>query len=884
MTSHRAHIRRIAVLGITSIGLAGLGVGAAAPGYAETTDGPSAAATAPIPGYQLAWADEFGGVNGDGTGLDEDEWFYREGDKAICTNRPENVTVGDGLLHIAFDELDVPIDDDITTSCGGVVSKQWFGYGYYETRAKLWGDQGFHSAFWTTGLSAYIPDVPGYTGPHNRINEIDGFEVDSHAPDKLAYHSHWFMPGHVGNQGKLITQQDTSAAYHAYGFEWTPTEVKFYTDGVLQYTLPKAGPHGIQNIWLTTLGYTDGVIADDLPGETTWDYFRYFAPVATGHDQSAASVVVDNGDPGYSESGVWHYEVTNGRQVAFGFQDKTVRASDTAGSTASWTPSLSAGGSYEVYAWNPSLLATGQTAAHYAVIHDGGTTDVVVDQTKAGQQWVSLGSYSFTPGSGQKVTASSDPAGTGTLRADAVKFVPSTVIDNGTPGYTETGAWNTSTGVTGWRGTDTRYSANSTAKAHWTPTLAAGTYDVYAWLPPRDANTPPTSQFTVAYAGGTASVPISAATTSGGWLRLGNYPFASGTAGHVDYDQVGTTPPKQMRVDAVKFVPAPPETGAPATPGGLGVAVTTTPANGNAYFTADWSPVAGADVVGYHVYLDGQRLTWQPVKRTSFRMHELLAGQNYQITVTAVDRLGNESAPSAGAAAIVPADTQAPTPPSGLLAEAANSKAVLYWSQNTELDLGGYNVYVDGILVNDEPVGNINDETNRPLGYEVPDLANDVAHSIAVTTLDLVGNESAPTTTSVTPLPMAIVGVEDPGYTEAGSVWAASSVAGWLSSKTRASLSPGATAEWRPDLAESGEYDVYAWVPNHSNASPSARFAVTDAAGTTTTDIDQRSGGAAWVLLGRFDFAAGTSGSVSVSNAAGTGYLRTNTVKFVPVS
>ena len=233
---HPFRIRRFAAATAALLVVIALTLTAPAAVHAEAVDEPFPSNVPP--GYSLAWADEFDGMNADGTGLDESEWFYREGEKAECSNQPDNVTVGGGLLHIALEAEEA---EGEAYTCGGVISNRWFGYGYYETRAKLWGDQGFHSAFWTTGLTAYIPDVPDYRGPHNRINEIDGFEIDSHAPDKVAYHSHWFVPEHVGNQGSLVAQADSSAAYHTYGFEWTPTEVRFYTDGVLKKTLPKAG-------------------------------------------------------------------------------------------------------------------------------------------------------------------------------------------------------------------------------------------------------------------------------------------------------------------------------------------------------------------------------------------------------------------------------------------------------------------------------------------------------------------------------------------------------------------------------------------------------------------------------------------------------------------
>ncbi len=874
-THFHARSRRLVALAAALAATGALLVAAPGSSPAEAADEPFPSNTPP--GYELAWADEFDGVNADGTGLDESEWFYREGEKAECSNQPDNVSVGDGLLHIAL-EAEQANGEQYT--CGGVVSNRWFGYGYYETRAKLWGDQGFHSAFWTTGLTAYIPDVPDYRGPHNRINEIDGFEVDSHAPDKLAYHSHWFVPEHVGNQGKLITQADSSLEYHNYGFEWTPTEVRFYTDGVLMNTLPKAGPHGIQNIWLTTLGYTAPVDETNLPGETTWDYFRYFAPVEGGADASSAQVVVDNGDAGYAESGAWTAELTDDRRVAFGFQDKEVRRSDAPGASASWTPNLVADGSYEVYVWNSNILQTGHSAARYTVAHDGGGTDVVLDQRKAGQQWVSLGVHDFTPGQGQGVSVTGDAAGSGVLRADAVKFVPAVVVDNGGPGYSEAGAWAGSASVTGWRGGDTRYASASSSTARWTPELPdAGSYDVYAWVPPRDANSAAAS-YTVVSNGPEAEFEVDGTTPTARWVRLGNFDFAAGTAGYVelgkDYGVTGL-----MRADAVKFIAADPEVGAPSVPTGLEVDVERTPPIGDNWFTATWEGVDDEDLVGYHVYLDGQRLTWQPVQRTTFDFHELLGGETYAVHVTAVDRLGNESEASDAVDAVVPRDKHAPDAPSGLVAEAANGKAVLYWDQNTELDLGGYNVYADGELITPEPFGNTNDAHNRDLGFEVPDLANGVAHTIKVTTLDFVGNESKPTTVSVTPLPMAIIGVADAGYTEVGP-WAPSSVAGWLASKTRTSNAGAASAEWRPDLPTAGTYDVYAWVPNNANSTPVARYTITGAGGTTVTELDQRSGGSRWVLLGTTEFDAGTGGAVTITNGA-SGYLRTNAVKFVPV-
>jgi len=85
-----------------------------------------------------------------------------------------------------------------------------------------------------------------------------------------------------------------------------------------------------------------------------------------------------------------------------------------------WTPTFPSAGAYQVYArWPANSANTG--TAQYTVTRDGGTSNVTLNQRQNGGSWVLLGSYNFTPSSGQKVTlaASSD----GTTIADALLFV-----------------------------------------------------------------------------------------------------------------------------------------------------------------------------------------------------------------------------------------------------------------------------------------------------------------------------------------------------------------------------------------------------------------------------------------------------------------------------
>jgi RHS repeat-associated protein len=85
-----------------------------------------------------------------------------------------------------------------------------------------------------------------------------------------------------------------------------------------------------------------------------------------------------------------------------------------------WTPAIPNSGTYQVYArWPASSANAG--AAQYTVTHGGGTANVTLNQKQNGGSWVPLGSWSFAPGAGHKVTLAA--AAEGTTIADAMLFV-----------------------------------------------------------------------------------------------------------------------------------------------------------------------------------------------------------------------------------------------------------------------------------------------------------------------------------------------------------------------------------------------------------------------------------------------------------------------------
>lgn len=146
--------------------------------------------------------------------------------------------------------------------------------------------------------------------------------------------------------------------------------------------------------------------------------------LAAPTESRAADVVVDNDDgaPGFTSTGSWLLS------SATGYAGGTYRyASATNPATATWTPDLTFGGNYEVFA----ILITGAnrtTDAPYTIRHADGETVVHVSQRGTSDQYfelieISLGSYRFEAGTTGAVTLANNGA-TGSIVyiVDAVRF------------------------------------------------------------------------------------------------------------------------------------------------------------------------------------------------------------------------------------------------------------------------------------------------------------------------------------------------------------------------------------------------------------------------------------------------------------------------------
>ena len=118
-----------------------------------------------------------------------------------------------------------------------------------------------------------------------------------------------------------------------------------------------------------------------------------------------------------------------------------------------------------------------------------------------------------------------------------------------------------------------------------------------------------------------------------------------------------------------------------------------------------WS--AGSDdqkLVGYNVYLNGIKVNEAPVQTASYLADSLEAGTSYTTTVTAVDKVNNESLVNEIISfETLELDTNPPTPPTTLTTDVATGLALqVSWegATDTETEIFGYNVYLDGELYN----------------------------------------------------------------------------------------------------------------------------------------------------------------------------------------
>lgn len=180
---------------------------------------------------KLIWADEF---NYKGA-PDSSKWTYDLGGNGwgnheleYYTNRPENVMVKDGMLHITALKENFK-GNEYTSARILTKGKFSFKYGRVEARAKLPTGVGTWPAIWMLGSNI---DSVGWPA----CGEIDIMEHLGRDLNKIYGTLHY--PEHYGSHANGKTIKISNAHdFHIYGLEWSPKEIKISVDGKVFQTV-----------------------------------------------------------------------------------------------------------------------------------------------------------------------------------------------------------------------------------------------------------------------------------------------------------------------------------------------------------------------------------------------------------------------------------------------------------------------------------------------------------------------------------------------------------------------------------------------------------------------------------------------------------------------
>ncbi|MBU0640537.1 MAG: family 10 glycosylhydrolase [Planctomycetes bacterium] len=89
-----------------------------------------------------------------------------------------------------------------------------------------------------------------------------------------------------------------------------------------------------------------------------------------------------------------------------------------------------------------------------------------------------------------------------------------------------------------------------------------------------------------------------------------------------------------------------------------------------------------------------------------------------------------------------------------------------------------------------------------------------------------------------------------------------------------------AAVEWRPNLPQTGVYNVATWYVPGGNRADNAPFTIYHTGGSTPLTVNQQINGETWYALGAYAFNAGTSGYVTLHNSANPSVVIADAVRF----
>jgi len=159
----------------------------------------------------------------------------------------------------------------------------------------------------------------------------------------------------------------------------------------------------------------------------------------------------------------------------------------------------------------------------------------------------------------------------------------------------------------------------------------------------------------------------------------------------------------------------------------------------------DWNDNNEADLGGYNVYRsttqgdDYSQINSTLLSDSNYTDDTVIADTNYYYVVTAVDIFSHESGYS-NEESVTTFDITPPAAPTGLTTSAGNEMVLLFWNDNTEDDVNGYDVYRSTTSGSEYSRQNVSLLSNPE--YTDNSVINGVTYYYVVTAVDTSSNES----------------------------------------------------------------------------------------------------------------------------------------------
>ena len=180
-------------------------------------------------------------------------------------------------------------------------------------------------------------------------------------------------------------------------------------------------------------------------------------------------------------------------------------------------------------------------------------------------------------------------------------------------------------------------------------------------------------------------------------------------------------------------------------------------------------------VSGYNIYLNDKKVNGETVKELKYELTGLEADTEYRVKVEAVDEAGNKAESREETFTTLEApDEEGPSAPTNVTASDVTETSVkITWTASTDnVEVAGYNIYVDGAKVNESLV--------TATEYMLTDLKAGTEYKVVVEAVDTSNNtqksEAATVETVDITAPDAPTNVEASEITETGAkiTWTAS--------------------------------------------------------------------------------------------------------------